>query len=133
MRDYKFRGKRQDIGWKYGWLTTFESTLDGKIPAIKPFDEDYITYGVDPKSVGEFTGLSDKNNKEYFESDIMQWTQNDYISKRLEKVIWHDAGWWIADIITGDLLILLTNKEAVLRTIIGNLYDNPELLNGEVK
>jgi len=75
-----------------------------------------------------FTGLNDKNGKEIYEGDIMQWKQHDYISQRLEKVVWHESGWWIADLITGDLLCPLTANEAKLRTIIGNIYENPELL-----
>lgn len=75
-----------------------------------------------------YTGLEDKNGAEYADSDIMEWRQGDYVSQRLEKVVWHEAGWWIADLlIEGDLLMPLTAKQAKLRTIIGNIYENPEL------
>ncbi len=76
----------------------------------------------------EYTGLKDKNGKEYYDCDIMQWIQPDYTSTRLEKVVRHDGGWWIADLKTGEVMIPLRAKEAILRTIIGNVYENPELI-----
>ena len=62
----------------------------------------------------QYTGLHDKDGKEYADSDIMQWIQDDYTSQRLEKIVWHEAGWWIADLIGGDLMMPLTAKQAKL-------------------
>ena len=75
----------------------------------------------------QYTGLEDKNGNEYVDSDIMQWIQENYTSQRLEKVVWNEVGWWIADLLSGGLIMPLTRKEARLRTIIGNIYEHPEL------
>lgn len=76
----------------------------------------------------EYTGLKDKNGIEYADQDIMQWVNDGYTSKRLEKIVWNDGAWWIADLTSNDLLTPLTAKEAALRIIIGNVFKNTELL-----
>lgn len=61
MREIKFRGKRKDNGeWVYGYLTC-------NIPLI--FNDKLGSYTVYESTVGQYTGLKDKNGKEIYEGD----------------------------------------------------------------
>jgi uncharacterized phage protein (TIGR01671 family) len=112
VREIKFRGYRKDIGWKYGYLTTMERQDGRTIPAIRPFDEKYITYGVDPESVGETTGLHDKKGVEIYEGDILRWPDG-----TVAQVIWmgYPAAFSPMDLHQAS-------------EIVGNIHENPELL-----
>ncbi len=126
MREHKFRAWDEDRK---------EMTTEGGFIQVWGngdyfvYHEDELEWENNDHIIMQYTGLKDKNGKEYADCDVMQWIQKDYTSLRLERVLWHDGGWWIADAITSEPMMPLTAKEAKLRTIIGNIYENKELLN----
>lgn len=70
MREIKFRGKRLDNGeWIEGDLLRM---LDHWFIFPDPAPEGIDKYAVDPATVGQYTGLKDKNGKEIYEGDVIR-------------------------------------------------------------
>lgn len=121
-REIKFRGLSFDKGWIYGNLIkSAQSTW------IR--ESDYYNFKVKTETVGQFTGLHDKNGKEIYEGDIIKY--KDSRGQHIEKVIF-DKGCFYAGIHNGSSTRVapkLINTR--ISEVIGNIYDNPELLGGE--
>ncbi|MGA5692882.1 YopX family protein [Cytobacillus pseudoceanisediminis] len=78
----------------------------------------------------QYTGLKDKNGKEIYEGDILKITCNFYFRKGIEidKVVWWEKGGWLCNDWT--LSELIDNHEEGEQEfeVIGNIYENPSLL-----
>jgi uncharacterized phage protein (TIGR01671 family) len=135
MREIKFRGKRDDNGeWVYGSLNIYKydsGEVDYNIMAL--IDNSFIMVNVIPESIGQFTGLKDKNGKEIWENDIVQDEFNTGV------VFWNDyRGMFnIDDSYTDNPLPEEEDKKRQMiypfddwinYEVIGNIYDNQELL-----
>lgn len=91
--------------------------------------EKSLCYKVDKDTVGQYTGLHDKNGKEIYEGDIVKY--RDSRGQHIEKVIF-DKGCFYAGMHWGSSTRVapkLINPR--ITEVIGNIYDNPELLGGE--
>jgi uncharacterized phage protein (TIGR01671 family) len=130
----KYRGKRIDNGeWAKGQRLYDEIT--GKAWIVLSITESQQTEGglyvycveVDPETVGEYTGLPDKNGKEIFEGDIAEVTScMDEVY--MAEVMFNHMEWELCDV-DGGISIhdqIIECKKMV--EIIGNIHDNPELL-----
>lgn len=115
MREILFRGKRKDNN---EWVisdTIYQ--CDGKIKLWNKQDG-YVE--VIPKTVGQFTGLTDKNGNKIFEGDIMQLCSGCYPCL----VYWDGKSWaWKQN---GKRREIDLTREKM--DTIGNIFDNPELL-----
>jgi uncharacterized phage protein (TIGR01671 family) len=121
MRDYLFRGKRIENGeWVYGFYA-MQSFGNGYSPAIIQFCG-YSTMPVKiiPETIGQWTGLVDKNGVKIFEGDILN--TNDAITL----VVWHITYFSGIQFVKGKYNQTQTE-------VIGNCIDNPEILEGACK
>ena len=145
MREILFRGKSVNDGeWAYGSLvvTTLEPVDDAPIKhyhiedmTIGCFPNEFqsgLSETVDPNTVGQFTGLTDKNGKKIFEGDIVVCRQE--ISGN-----WIDYCVEIGFVEMKHGAFGLHRKQGYYRPfkdwledyeyeVIGNIHDNPELL-----
>lgn len=124
MREIKFRGKRVDNGeWVYG---DYHRRADNvhTIIAMEPDKYGKVFYALNqviPYTVGQFTGLLDKNGTEMYEGDIYRFDHPDSINEVSYCIGGGFAGFDFSPAFTNGNK--LTNIE-----VIGNIHDNPELL-----
>lgn len=132
MRETLFRAKRLgDNGWVDGNL--FIDDKGNKHEILVGYVNYRISWEVAPETVGQYTGLTDKNGQRIFEGDIVE--VDDFNAEDgYGEVIWdsHDARFAIVGREPNNLLADFSNYCGRDIEIIGNIYDNPELLEGEV-
>ncbi len=133
MRDYLFRGKRKDNGeWVYGDYSILNE-YDGKPhPAI--WINATLNYKVIPETVGQYTGLTDKNGTKIFEGDIVGTDiARPYLIVEFRDGCFmfncNDGGDDYYDIMLPILKDAQTQYE--YGEVIGNIHDNPELIGKE--
>ena len=131
MRKILFRGKTLDGFWVRGDLIR-TSPCECHIVTADLDDYNNITFSfedfVDCKTVGQYTGLIDKNGKGIFEGDIVRY-QRGIDRFELMIVVWNEG--------TASLVLAYSKDmnyyETLMNTkyyceVIGNIHDNPELL-----
>lgn len=78
-RQIEFRGKRIDNGeWVYGYYVKYGFIEREKHYIIPSYASDLYAIEVDPSTIGQFTGIVDKNEKKIYESDFIQSTKSKY-------------------------------------------------------
>lgn len=123
MREILFKAKRKDNGkWIEGYYQKRYDLLGNEEHLIFHADSYNVwEYAeIDPETVCQFTGLCDKNGKKIWENDILRFTQQDETKIGVIK--------YNAPIFTyfGLMRWSLYKDE-----VIGNIFDNPELLQEE--
>lgn len=125
MREILFRGKKANGEWYYSMTIAPHVTENGKITYC------YMGAGyasVNAETVGQYTGLTDKNGTKIFEDDIVKYgdTVHEVVFEQRNGtayfgVAMHDTETWH--------FCYLTNAAGM--EVIGNIHDNPELLGGD--
>lgn len=131
-----YRGKRKDTGeWVAGNL--FVSDTDGRAYILAGSRIVTIDWEVDPSTVGQFTGLRDKNGECIFEGDVVRFMERWLGGKDVpvvEVVEFSEGGFatnryflnnWLRDSKKG-------NTQLQDIEVIGNIHDNRELLKEDV-
>ena len=130
MREILFRGKRLDNGeWVEGyfvnlWLIHYQKHQ----PIIT--DNNAVSYDVDPSTVSQYTGLTDKNGKKIFEGDIVKTDK--FSEPNKQYIIKYDLQF--GAFISQDrynLYFVTFDGDSGEFEVIGNIHDNPELLEVE--
>lgn len=169
MREILYRGKQICNGeWAYGVPLEYSAGQIGIVKCtsktrILPYDEDDFTFHaveelfspkVDPSTVGQYTGLKDKNGVKIFEGDVIKFSPYMYILANADKLtgivkfgemsvpdgdpheeaislgfyayIGKYKDKWSGDILDNQEQLVSAMQDEI--EIVGNIYDNPELL-----
>lgn len=133
MREIKFRGKRKDNGeWVYGSLLQCDRYTDIWYQENECFRN---RVEVDPKTVGQFVGISDKNGKEIYEGDVVRqsgpivsWKEQSYLEGA---IVWgngfHTLGFFIKLSHLIECYVCIDAKKLTNMEVIGNIHENPGL------
>lgn len=135
-REILFRGKRLDGGeWVEG--NYYESSISGCFilqnvqkktvnarTGVFSMRDVPIPYEVDPATVGQYVGMPDKNGTKIFDGDLLKYTG--YEDDTPYRVFWKHTGWYIQYENRQPESLGISLPEDW--EIIGNIYDNPELL-----
>lgn len=130
MREIKFRGKRLDNG---EWIEGDLLRMNGHwFIFLDPAPEGIDKYAVDPATVGEFTGLKDKNGKEIYEGDVIRSPLSED-KTRPHRIFYHtgNAAFMGALVDRKELCYLRLDQDWIYKfgkEVIGNIHDNPELI-----
>lgn len=146
MREILFKGKSlKDSEWTEGYYCRYGWTGKEKDYIIPDYASALWGVEVESNTVGQFTGLTDKNGTKIFEGDIVRigryfnnnfYTEDNYVCKydtntasfKFYYIVPKD----IADVnkyaILGDGATLSDMRCGFTIEVIGNIYDNPELL-----
>ena len=139
MREILFRGKRLDNGkWIEGYYAEFKQLPNSCIYHV--YKGHTLVDDVDPKTVCQYTGLTDKNGRKIFEGDIVKYHFGEdvapvrfgsyqscfdsqqtehcgfYVDWKENRNLRKDLGYWV---------------HMVDAEIVGNIHDNPELIGAD--
>lgn len=141
MRELLFRGQQRKKGekvrldgspvessWFYG-SGVFQSQGDFSI--IYQSEPEFSKHSVYSDTVGQYTGLTDKHGEKIFEGDIIE-INHPFEGSFISSVIWYKDCWTLKDFYFAcfDYPGMAFSEGTEYMKVIGNIYDNPELLEG---
>lgn len=147
MRELLFKGKRKDWRefpkeewWVEGYIVKHGERwwiYTGEVSIVEGYTNEYglplthaVKYEIEPETLCQYTGITDKNGKKIFESDIV-------ISKRFLtdnesvycQIVYRDSAFFIKEIIKFGVDCIFGEDNCF--EVVGNIFDNPELLEVE--
>lgn len=131
-REILFKAKRKDNGeWVEGCIVIDQSRFDRFKYRIQPIESGVLyAHPIDPDTLCQYTGLTDKNGKKIWENDICDRKE------KYPEIVTYNKGDWQLDysyalgkekhFCACNLGFYACERECV--EVIGNVFDNPELL-----
>lgn len=148
MREIAFKAKEIGTGdWIYGYLVKIHeddyrivTEDDLNYAYTGGYDYDGTMTKIDKNTICQYTGLTDKNGNKIWENDVVKRYNANGDEWRISKIVWADhslnMGWCIEDVKS---LTEYSNRlfkigfdvnDTEKCEVIGNIFDNPELLEG---
>ena len=134
MREILFRGKNYDGEWIEGYYVHQGKSHEIYYKDYQEFPSRFVT----PETVGQYTGLTDKNGRKIFEGDIIHLEYSQvffggvYFGEYTAEVSYKEGCFITDGTNNGDEIETpLSGFDNDEVEIIGNIHDNPELLGGE--
>lgn len=112
------------------WIEGFLSMLDGEYFIC---GRDDVGLFIDESTICQYTGLTDKNGNKIWENDVVK-VESDVIGSpfgcgMFGKIEYSDCAFWVVPKILIETTYLFADECAEIE-VIGNIFDNPELLGG---
>ena len=141
MREILFRGKRVDNGeWVEGDLVQGIKKQAGMAfiwsESSAPFPLDVFEFKINPATLGQYTGLTDKNGKKIFGGDVVEQNWYDYnepIAESFGVVVYCESNCSFSVMDANENRIVPLGSCHAYHweaEVIGNIHDNPELMKG---
>ena len=145
MREILFRAKRADNGeWVEGYyIYHIKRTICPIGDSVKPEDEQHVimqdgfsdwnmprntvVFDIDPETVCQYTGLKDKKGNRIWENDIVRIKNS--MDEGIGNIEFYGGMWYVDGEPSNSLYDIVEYDEADVE-VIGNIFDNPELLKG---
>ena len=120
MREYKFRA----------WDNYHQEMINWEQYKTELVSDDFVEHGKGPLTIMQYTGLKDINGKEIYEGDIVKnTTQQSYLGQTYE-VTWNE-NWACYQLMDNGLTSNIPlSQDFMSYEVIGNIYENPELIKG---
>lgn len=147
MREILFKAKRIDNGrWVEGYyIYHIKRTICPVGDSVKPEDEQHVimqdgfsdwnmprntaVFDIDPETVCQYTGLTDKNGKRIWENDIVRIENS--MDEGIGNIEFYGGMWYVDGEPSNSLHDIVEYDDIAEIEVIGNIFDDPELLKGE--
>ena len=138
MREIKFRALDENDKWIYGMPLTNVEHEEKEFPIMRNCDETgyWGIKKIHPKTLGQYTGLKDRNGVEIYEGDVVSMIVFEDNAEYLGYVVFENGCFCLNISLDGTqykVPSLEWKETETIITVIGNIYENKELLERESK